>query len=161
MNTYGQRREGADDLQRLPRAAVESVKETRRRARPWRARPPLSAHHLQAHDLEAGRSNHRGAPQLPEDGELIVCGDGPEQDAWEELARSMGLEGRVHFRGNVAHDLVPLYIRAADIFVLYSRYEGLSHTLIEVQTLGTMAVASAGSETQRPFKTARQGVCAR
>ena len=31
----------------------------------------------------------------------------------------------------------------ADIFVLYSRYEGLSHTLIEVQTLGTVAVASA------------------
>jgi glycosyltransferase involved in cell wall biosynthesis len=43
----------------------------------------------------------------------------------------------------VPHELVPLYIRAADIFVLYSRYEGLSHTLIEVQTLGTTAVASA------------------
>ena len=49
----------------------------------------------------------------------------------------------MHFRGNVAHELVPLHIRAADIFVLYSRYEGLSHTLIEVQTLGTAAVASA------------------
>jgi glycosyltransferase involved in cell wall biosynthesis len=81
--------------------------------------------------------------ELPEDVELLVCGDGPELEAWQALACSLGLEGRVHFRGNVAHELVPLHIRAADIFILYSRYEGLSHTLIEVQTLGTAAVASA------------------
>ena len=81
--------------------------------------------------------------ELPEDVELLICGDGPELKSWEEHARSLGLEERVHFQGNVPHELVPRYIRAADIFVLYSRYEGLSHTLIEVQTLGTPAVASA------------------
>ncbi len=81
--------------------------------------------------------------ELPEDVELLICGDGPELDTWRELARSFGLEERVHFRGNVPHELVPKYIRAADLFILYSRYEGLSHTLIEVQTLGTPAVASA------------------
>ena len=81
--------------------------------------------------------------ELPEDVELLVCGDGPELEPWKEQARSLGLEQRVHFRGNVPHELVPSYIRAADVFVLYSRYEGLSHTLIEVQTLGTTAVASA------------------
>ena len=81
--------------------------------------------------------------ELPGDVELLICGDGPELEAWQGLARSLGLEQRVHFQGNVPHELVPSYIRAADIFVLYSRYEGLSHTLIEVQTLGTTAVASA------------------
>ena len=80
---------------------------------------------------------------LPDDVELLVCGDGPELETWQALARALGLEERVHFRGNVAHELVPLHIRAADVFVLYSRYEGLSHTLIEVQTLGTAAVASS------------------
>jgi glycosyltransferase involved in cell wall biosynthesis len=85
----------------------------------------------------------RSLEGLPEDVELLICGDGPEQEAWQALARSLGLEQRVHFRGNVAHEFIPLYIRAADIFVLYSRYEGLSHTLIEVQTLGTVAVASS------------------
>lgn len=85
----------------------------------------------------------RSLKDLPDDVELLVCGDGPELEPWQTLARSIGLEERVHFRGNVAHELVPLHIRAADIFVLYSRYEGLSHTLIEVQTLGTPAVASA------------------
>jgi glycosyltransferase involved in cell wall biosynthesis len=81
--------------------------------------------------------------ELPEDVELLICGDGPELEPWRELALSLGLEERVHFRGNVPHELVPKHVRAADIFILYSRYEGLSHTLIEVQTLGTPAVASA------------------
>jgi len=85
----------------------------------------------------------RSLGDLPADVELLVCGDGPELAAWQELTRTLGLEERVHFCGNVAYEQVPLYIRAAEIFVLYSRYEGLSHTLIEVQTLGTPAVASA------------------
>jgi glycosyltransferase involved in cell wall biosynthesis len=35
-----------------------------------------------------------------------------------------------------------LLIRASEVFVLNSRYEGLSHTLLEVQSLGTPIVAS-------------------
>src|SRR5262249_31497069 len=46
------------------------------------------------------------------------------------------------FLGNVPHKLIPLYIRAADVFVLNSEYEGLSHTLLEVLALGTPIVAS-------------------
>jgi glycosyltransferase involved in cell wall biosynthesis len=42
----------------------------------------------------------------------------------------------------VPHARIPLWIRAADVFVLNSRYEGLSHTLLEVQALGTPIVAS-------------------
>jgi glycosyltransferase involved in cell wall biosynthesis len=43
----------------------------------------------------------------------------------------------------VPHAWIPLYIRAADVFVLNSEYEGLSHTLLEVMNLGTPIVASA------------------
>ena len=46
------------------------------------------------------------------------------------------------FLGNVPHERIPLLIRAADVFVLNSEYEGLSHTLLEVQALGTPMVAS-------------------
>jgi D-inositol-3-phosphate glycosyltransferase len=48
----------------------------------------------------------------------------------------------VHFLGNVAHSMIPLHVRAADVFVLNSEYEGLSHTLLEVQALGTPMIAS-------------------
>ena len=59
-----------------------------------------------------------------------------------DTARDLGVDGRVHFLGNVPHADIPLHVRAADAFVLNSEYEGLSHTLLEVQALGTPIVAS-------------------
>jgi glycosyltransferase involved in cell wall biosynthesis len=79
---------------------------------------------------------------LPSDVELVVAGDGEMEQAWKEHARAKGLGARVHFLGNVPHAKIPLYIRAADVFVLNSLYEGLSHTLLEVQALGTPIIAS-------------------
>jgi len=61
---------------------------------------------------------------------------------WKALAERLGLAQRVHFLGNVPHEKIPLYIRAADVFVLNSEYEGLSHTLLEVLSLGTPIIAS-------------------
>ncbi|HEV8112095.1 MAG TPA: glycosyltransferase family 4 protein [Planctomycetota bacterium] len=80
--------------------------------------------------------------RLPDDVQLLVAGDGDMLDAWKALAARLGLAERVRFLGNVPHESIPLLIRASEIFVLNSEYEGLSHTLIEVQTLGTPIVAS-------------------
>ncbi len=79
---------------------------------------------------------------LPEDVQLIVVGDGDMLEAWKRLAWEMKLAERVHFLGNRPYKDIPLLIRAADIFVLNSTYEGLSHTLLEVCALGTPAVAT-------------------
>jgi len=79
---------------------------------------------------------------LPQDVELVIAGDGDMEETWKAHARAKGLAQRVHFLGNVPHAKIPLYIRAADVFVLNSLYEGLSHTLLEVQALGTPIVAS-------------------
>ncbi len=79
---------------------------------------------------------------LPADVELLIAGDGDREREWKQLAASYGLESRVHFLGNVPHAQIPLLIRAADVFVLNSEYEGLSHTLLEVQALGTPMIAS-------------------
>ncbi len=84
----------------------------------------------------------RALRELPEDVHLLVAGDGDMQQAWEDLAQELGLESRVTFLGNVPHERIPLLVRAAQIFVLNSRYEGLSHTLLEVLNLGTPIVAS-------------------
>ncbi|MFT6108228.1 MAG: glycosyltransferase involved in cell wall biosynthesis [Planctomycetota bacterium] len=73
---------------------------------------------------------------------LLVAGDGDMEDEWRRLSVELGLEKRVHFLGNVPHSKIPMYIRAADVFVLNSEYEGLSHTLLEVQALGTPMIAS-------------------
>jgi glycosyltransferase involved in cell wall biosynthesis len=63
-------------------------------------------------------------------------------EPWRQLARELGLEQRAHFLGNVPYEHIPDHICAADVFVLNSEYEGLSHTLLEVSALGTPIVAS-------------------
>ena len=65
----------------------------------------------------------RALDGLPEDVHLLVAGDGDQEEEWRALAGELGLEERVHWLGNVPHARIPLYIRAADIFVLNSRYE--------------------------------------
>jgi glycosyltransferase involved in cell wall biosynthesis len=84
----------------------------------------------------------RALRELPDDVQLVVAGDGDMLEPWRALARELGLERRVRFLGNVPHARIPLWIRAAEVFVLNSEYEGLSHTLLEVQALGTPIVAS-------------------
>jgi glycosyltransferase involved in cell wall biosynthesis len=73
---------------------------------------------------------------------LLVAGDGEMEQEWKRLAGELGLGERAKFLGNVPHKNIPRLIRAADVFVLNSEYEGLSHTLIEVQTLGTAIIAT-------------------
>jgi len=84
----------------------------------------------------------RAMRSLPPEAVLLVAGDGDMEVEWKRLAAELGLGDRARFLGNVPHRLIPLYIRAADVFVLNSEYEGLSHTLIEVATLGTAIVAT-------------------
>lgn len=80
---------------------------------------------------------------MPDDVDLHVVGDGDQLDNWQALARARGVQNRVFFAGNRPHTETLKWIKAADVFVLNSRYEGLSHTLLEVMFLGTPIVCSA------------------
>ncbi|MCZ7545293.1 MAG: glycosyltransferase family 4 protein [Anaerolineae bacterium] len=68
---------------------------------------------------------------------LIVAGDGPELPALRAIAGQC-----TTFLGNVPRERLALYMRAADYVVLYSGYEGLSHTLLEALQIGTPVIAS-------------------
>ncbi len=91
----------------------------------------------------------RALARLPDTHHLYVAGDGDELDNWTALAQQLGVGGRVHFLGNVPHERLMAWIRAADVFLLNSNYEGLSHTLLEVLWLGTpAAVSNAGGNAE-------------
>jgi len=80
--------------------------------------------------------------RLPGDVRLYVVGDGDQLEPWTKLAEELGVADRATFVGNRPHAETLKWIRAADAFVLNSRYEGLSHTLLEVMFLGTPIVSS-------------------
>lgn len=85
----------------------------------------------------------RLVPDLPPESKLVIVGDGPEEEYLRGLAAEIGVSDRVVFVGRVPQAKVALYLRAADVFVLNTRYEGLSHTILECMDVGIPVVATA------------------
>lgn len=72
---------------------------------------------------------------------LAVVGDGPEREALEATAHGAGKLAYT-FTGGLAHSDVLATLSFADVFVLNSTYEGLSHLLLEAMALGVPVVAT-------------------
>jgi glycosyltransferase involved in cell wall biosynthesis len=66
---------------------------------------------------------------------LVVVGDGPEREKVEAAAKDAGIEDRVLFTGNLPHDEALAYLAHAECFILNTRYEGLSHLILEAFAL--------------------------
>jgi glycosyltransferase involved in cell wall biosynthesis len=73
---------------------------------------------------------------------LHVIGDGPLRQALVRQAQSLGLAASVTFHGSVPHGDLPDWYRAADLFVLASRSEGVPNVLLESMACGLPFVAS-------------------
>jgi glycosyltransferase involved in cell wall biosynthesis len=79
---------------------------------------------------------------------LIIVGEGSERTVLEKRAAEK-LPGRVIFTGPCSHTDTLAVLRDADMFVLNSTYEGLSHVLIEALMTGMPIVATrAGGNTE-------------
>jgi glycosyltransferase involved in cell wall biosynthesis len=74
------------------------------------------------------------------DATLVIVGEGEQRAALNELAAPYG--DRVCFVGRQPQEMALRYLRAADVFVLSSHTEGLSHVLLEAIAVGTPAVAT-------------------
>jgi len=73
---------------------------------------------------------------------LIIAGAGPQEESLKTLARDLGVEGRITFTGSLPHEAMMLHLRASDLFLLPSTYEGFSHLLLEAMRMGTAVLAS-------------------
>ena len=73
----------------------------------------------------------------------IIAGDGELRPVLEWLTSELGLTGRVHFLGQVAHPL--RVIADADVYVISSREEGLGTSVLDAMARGIpVASTSAG-----------------
>ncbi|MDW9255178.1 glycosyl transferases group 1 family protein [Burkholderia thailandensis] len=71
---------------------------------------------------------------------LVLFGDGPDRGVLEALAVELGLRDAVQFAGFCANPFP--YVRAADMLVLSSRYEGMPMVLGEAMALGTPVIST-------------------
>lgn len=74
--------------------------------------------------------------------QLHLIGAGPLEARLRAAVRATGLGERVCFHGPIAHGDLPDWFRAADLFVLASRSEGVPNVLLEAAACGLPFVAS-------------------
>lgn len=71
---------------------------------------------------------------------LRILGEGPLRAELGELAVSLGVAGAVSFEGFQADPAA--FMRAADVFVLSSEYEGFGNVIVEAMAAGAPVVAT-------------------
>lgn len=72
---------------------------------------------------------------------LLIVGDGPDRQALEELARTLGVDDRVHFAGYQS-DVGPM-LSSMDLFALASERESFGLVLVEAMFAGLAVVGTA------------------
>jgi glycosyltransferase involved in cell wall biosynthesis len=69
--------------------------------------------------------------------ELVIGGKGPLENGLIALARSFGIEQKIHFTGFISEEQLPLYYQMADIFVLPTKdLEGFGLVTLEAMAAG-------------------------
>jgi glycosyltransferase involved in cell wall biosynthesis len=89
---------------------------------------------------------------------LFIIGQGPELNNLRLTARELGLKDRVIFTGRLDRELLFRYIVAANVFVLNTGYEGLSHQILEVMSLGTPVITTFTGGNTEIIKDGREGM---
>lgn len=97
-------------------------------------------------------SQHKGFPTLLDalarlrgrlpDWRLDVVGGGPERPAYEASAAELGLQDTVVFHGSQTKPRIAEMMRAADLFVLPSRFDNLPCAIVEALASGLPVVST-------------------
>jgi glycosyltransferase involved in cell wall biosynthesis len=75
---------------------------------------------------------------------MLLVGDGPLRGQLEALVRELGVADRVRFAGHCED--VPVALRAADVFVLASKFEPYGVAILEAKAAGAAIVATRVNE---------------
>lgn len=73
---------------------------------------------------------------------LLVVGSGPELEKLMKMCAALEIEDRVTFTEEVPNEDVQKILKASDLFVLNSSYEGLPHVLLEAMACGVPIIAT-------------------
>ncbi len=74
--------------------------------------------------------------------EYLVVGDGPDLNRLKQLAIKYSVNSSVKFMGKLTNNEVLTQMKKADLFILYSGYEGLPHVVLEAMSVGLPSLVS-------------------
>jgi glycosyltransferase involved in cell wall biosynthesis len=125
------------------RAAVNAERQTIRQSLKWTDRAKVILHvgrHNEAKNLFYLMEIFAGIQRRDGDALFVMAGSGPLTPALQDKARELGLSERIYFLGS--RDDVPQLMRAADLFLFPSLFEGLGLVVIEAQAVGLRSLIS-------------------
>ncbi len=89
---------------------------------------------------------------------LVVVGRGPESDNLKQLAKNLKLENNIVFTGKANRQEVNDYLSLADIFLLNTNYEGMSHLLLEAIKAGIPIITTPAGGNLETIKDNQTGI---
>jgi glycosyltransferase involved in cell wall biosynthesis len=92
------------------------------------------------------------------DMKLLIAGDGPDKEKLLQTVHLLDLEDKVIFLGILPKEKLLRYLKASDLFVLNTFYEGFSHQLLEAMSLGTPVVTTTVGGNPEMIETGKDGV---
>jgi len=92
------------------------------------------------------------------DASLVIMGSGPDFSKLQSIAYATGLGGKVRFTQMLPHEEMLAYIKASDLFMLPTYYEGFSHLLLEVMAVGTPIITTPMGGNLELITPRREGV---
>ena len=82
-------------------------------------------------------------------GRLFILGSGPLEEKLREKIEFLRLGDNIELLGPVARPKFLRYLRAGDIFILNTAYEGFSHTILEAMAAGVPVITTpSGGNTE-------------
>jgi glycosyltransferase involved in cell wall biosynthesis len=84
----------------------------------------------------------RALALLPRNIHFVIYGGGPDEVMLKRLAEEVDVTDRTHFRGLLAHDVMPKYLKACDIFIRPSRSEGMGISFVEAMAARIPVIAT-------------------
>lgn len=93
-----------------------------------------------------------------------IVGDGPEREALEKLAGTLGLDGHVEFHGGVAHDAVARFMAKSHVFLAPSvtatngDMEGIPTSIMEAMATGMPVLSTLHSGIPELVKDQQTGL---
>lgn len=80
----------------------------------------------------------KGIPEA----KMIIIGDGSERKNLELRIENLRLEGTIILIGQISREQVINYLKAGDLFILNTGYEGLSHQILEAMAVGIPVITT-------------------
>ncbi len=89
---------------------------------------------------------------------LVIIGEGPEEKNLKSQISNLKIENQVKLLGRILHNEIPLYLKSADLFVLNTEYEGLSHIILEAMAAGVPVVTTQVGGNPELIENGKNGI---